>query len=71
MIPPAIVSSKWALHLLGLFQTLYGMILIHIAYSMSFSALFYRSFIASIPREIDEAAFIDDTKPWQIFLRII
>jgi raffinose/stachyose/melibiose transport system permease protein len=71
MIPPAIVPTIWVLHLLGLFKTLYGMVLIQVAYGLSFSVLLYRSFIASIPRELDEAAIVDGAKPWQIFFKII
>ena len=71
MIPPAIVPTIWILHGLGLFKTLSGMILIEVAYGLSFSVLLYRSFIASIPRELDEAAIIDGATPWQIFFRII
>jgi len=71
MIPPAIVPTIWVLHLLGLFKTLYGMVLVQVAYGLSFSVLLYRSFIASIPKELDEAAIVDGAKPWQIFFRII
>jgi raffinose/stachyose/melibiose transport system permease protein len=71
MIPPAIVPTIWVLQVLGLFKTLYGMILIQAAYGLSFSVLLYRSFIASIPRELDEAAIIDGAKPWQIFYKIV
>ncbi len=71
MIPPAIVPTIWVLHLLGLFKTIYGMALIQVAYGLSFSVLLYRSFIASIPRELDEAAIIDGAKPWQIFFKIV
>jgi raffinose/stachyose/melibiose transport system permease protein len=71
MIPPAIVPTIWVLHLFGLFKTLYGMVLIQVAYGLSFSVLLYRSFITSIPRELDEAAIVDGAKPWQIFFKII
>jgi len=71
MIPPAIVPTIWVLHLLGLFKTLSGMILIQVAYGLSFSILLYRSFIATIPRELDEAAIVDGAKPLQVFFKII
>jgi raffinose/stachyose/melibiose transport system permease protein len=71
MIPPAIVPTIWILHLIGLFKTLPGMVLIQVAYGLSFSVLLYRAFIASIPRDLDEAAIVDGAKPWQIFFRII
>jgi raffinose/stachyose/melibiose transport system permease protein len=71
MIPPAIVPTIWVLQSLGLFKTLQGMILIQVAYGLSFSILLYRAFIATIPRELDEAAIIDGARPWQVFVRVI
>ena len=71
MIPPAVVPTIWVLQGLGLFKTIHGMILIQVAYGLSFSILLYRAFIASIPRELDEAAIIDGAKPLQVFFRVI
>lgn len=71
MIPPAVVPTIWVLQGLGLFKTIHGMVLIQVAYGLSFSILLYRAFIATIPRELDEAAIIDGAKPWQIFFRVV
>jgi raffinose/stachyose/melibiose transport system permease protein len=71
MIPPAIVPTIWVLQGLHLYKSLWGMILIQVAYGLSFSVLLYRSFIASIPKELDEAALIDGASPWQIFFKVI
>lgn len=71
MIPPAVVPTIWVLQGLGLFKTIHGMILIQVAYNLSFAVLLYRAFIATIPRELDEAAIIDGAKPWQIFFRVV
>ena len=71
MIPPAVVPTIWVLQSLGLFKSITGMILIQVAYGMSFSVLLYRSFISTIPRDLDEAAIIDGAKPWQIFFRVV
>ena len=71
MIPPAVVPTIWVLQSLGLFKTLSGMVLIQVAYGLAFSVLLYRAFIASIPRELDEAAIIDGAKPWQLFFKVI
>ena len=71
MIPPAVVPTIWVLQGLGLFKTLHGMVLIQVAYGLSFSILLYRAFIATIPRELDEAAIIDGAKPLQVFFRVI
>jgi raffinose/stachyose/melibiose transport system permease protein len=71
MMPPAVVPTIWLLQEIGLFKSMVGMILIQVAYNMSFSTLLYRSFISTIPRDLDEAALIDGAKPWQIFRRVI
>jgi raffinose/stachyose/melibiose transport system permease protein len=71
MIPPAVVPTIWVLQLFGLFKTLSGMVLIQVAYGLSFSVLLYRAFIASIPRELDEAALIDGARPWQVFFKVV
>ncbi|RZA27500.1 MAG: carbohydrate ABC transporter permease [Proteobacteria bacterium] len=71
MIPPAVVPTIWLLQGLKLFGTLHGMILIQVAYNLPFSIILYRAFIATIPRELDEAAVIDGARPLDVFFRII
>jgi len=71
MIPPAVVPTIWLLQGLKLFGTLHGMVLIEIAYNLPFSILLYRAFIATIPRELDEAAIIDGARPLDVFFRVI
>jgi raffinose/stachyose/melibiose transport system permease protein len=71
MVPPAVVPTIWVLQGLGLFKTIHGMIFIQVAYGLAFSVLLYRSFIATIPRDLDEAAIIDGAKPWQVFFKVI
>jgi raffinose/stachyose/melibiose transport system permease protein len=56
---------------LHLFKTLHGMILIEVAYGLSFSTLLFRSFLATVPRELDEAAIIDGAGPLTLFFRVI
>lgn len=71
MVPPAVVPTIWLLRELDLFKTLHGMVLIQIAYNLSFSILLYRAFVAGIPRELDEAARMDGAKPWQVFFKVV
>lgn len=71
MIPPAVVPTIWLLQGIGLFGKLHGLILIEVAYGLPFSILLYRAFIATIPRELDEAAIIDGARPFDVFFRVI
>jgi raffinose/stachyose/melibiose transport system permease protein len=71
IIPPAVVPTIWVLDSLGLFRTMAGLILIEVAFGVSFCILLFRAFIATIPRELDEAAVIDGAGPVRLFFRII
>jgi raffinose/stachyose/melibiose transport system permease protein len=71
IVPPAVVPTIWLLQKLGLFKTMPGLILIEIAYGLPFCILLFRAFIASVPRELDEAAVVDGAGPVQIFFRVI
>jgi raffinose/stachyose/melibiose transport system permease protein len=71
IIPPAVVPTIWVLQGINLFDTMLGLILIEIAFGLSFSILLFRAFIATVPREIDEAAIIDGASPVRVFFRII
>jgi raffinose/stachyose/melibiose transport system permease protein len=71
IIPPAVVPTIWVLQSLGLFKTLHGLVLIEVAYGLSFSVLLFRAFIATVPRELDEAAIIDGAGPVRLFFGIV
>jgi raffinose/stachyose/melibiose transport system permease protein len=71
IIPPAVVPTIWVLQGLGLFKTLPGLILIEVAFGLSFCVMLFRAFISSIPRELDEAAVIDGCGPVRLFFRVI
>ena len=71
MIPPAVVPTIWLLQGIGFFAKLHGMVFIEVAYGLPFSILLYRAFIATIPRELDEAAIIDGARPFDVFFRVV
>jgi raffinose/stachyose/melibiose transport system permease protein len=71
IIPPAVVPTILVLQEIGLYKTLIGLILVMVSIQLPFAVLILRAFIASIPREIDEAAIIDGASPFQLFHRII
>ncbi|MBB6098361.1 raffinose/stachyose/melibiose transport system permease protein [Deinobacterium chartae] len=55
---------------LHIHDTFLAMILPYVAYRLPMTVLLVRSFFLSIPRELDEAAYIDGCTPLQIFWRI-
>lgn len=71
MIPPAIVPTIWVLQSLGLFKTLPGIVLLESSLHFSFACLLYTAFVATIPRELDEAALMDGCGPLSLFFRVI
>ncbi|GAA3908864.1 carbohydrate ABC transporter permease [Microbacterium invictum] len=70
IVPPAIVPTAWVMQSLGIFNTIFGLALIEVAYGMSFCVLLFRAFVSNIPRELDEAAAIDGAGPLRLFFRI-
>lgn len=72
MIAPFQVITTFALlQLLRLNGTYLGVILVFVSVTMSWSVFLFTGFIASLPRELDEAAFIDGYSPMRMFFAII
>lgn len=71
IIPPAVVPTIFLLQWLGIYKTLFGLIMIEVAIQMPFAILVFRAFMGSIPRELDEAAIIDGASPLQVFFSVI
>lgn len=71
IIPPAVVPTIWVMQGLGIFKTLGGLIAVHIAFGLPFCILLFTAFMATVPRELDEAAIIDGAGPIRLFFRVI
>lgn len=56
---------------LGLYDTLPGLILIHIALNTPFATLLLETFLVGIPKDLDEAARLDGANEWQIATRVM
>jgi N,N'-diacetylchitobiose transport system permease protein len=73
MVPLTALTIPMSL-LLDDFQlknTLFGVVLAYLMFTMPFTVWTLRTFIANIPRELDEAALIDGCSRWQVFYKII
>jgi raffinose/stachyose/melibiose transport system permease protein len=71
IVPPAVVPTIWVMQAIGIFKTLHGMTLINVAFGLAFCVLLFRAFVATIPREIDEAAIIDGAGPIRLFWQVV
>ncbi len=55
----------------GLFGTIAGVVLFHVAYGLPFAVFLLRNYFAEIPREMLEAARMDGGSEWRIFFRLV
>ncbi len=52
-------------------NSLTGVVIAYLMFSMPYTVWTLRTFIAGIPRELDEAALVDGCTRWQVFYKII
>ena len=71
MVPPSIMPTIWIMQGLQLYKTMPGMILIETALTIPFTTMLYRSFVATIPIELEEAAMVDGCSSARIFTSIV
>ena len=71
MIPAAVMPTIWLLQALNIYKTMFSMVLIETALQIPFTVMLYRGFMSSIPRELEEAAYIDGFNTLQLFVRVI
>lgn len=57
--------------LLGLANTVTGLVLVHVVYGIAFTTMFFRNFYVSVPAELVKAARIDGAGFFTIFLKIL
>ncbi|MCM1972766.1 MULTISPECIES: carbohydrate ABC transporter permease [Streptomyces] len=56
---------------LGLFGTIPGVVLFHVAYGLPFAVFLLRNYFAEMPKEMLEAARMDGGGEWRIFTRLV
>jgi raffinose/stachyose/melibiose transport system permease protein len=65
------VTTIRAMRFLGIINTYQGIILLYSAMAIPFAFFLFYNFMATIPREIDEAAIVDGVKTRHLFFVII
>lgn len=68
--PLSVIPTYWMLNQLHLAGTIAGLVLVEVAIMFPFSTMLYKGYVASLPREIDEAAIVDGCGPWRLFFRV-
>ena len=66
-----ILPMAQTLGIIGITNTVYGLILVHTVYGLAFTTLFFRNYYVTIPDELVRAATIDGAGFFTIFRRII
>ncbi len=56
---------------MGLYDTIPGLVLFHIAFQTGFCTLFMRNFIKGLPFALIESARVEGVSEWKIFLHIV
>jgi len=59
------------IHSLGLYDTLFGLILAHVAYGIPMCTLMFRAFYGELPTSLINQAMTDGSGPWRIYWRIV
>jgi N-acetylglucosamine transport system permease protein len=66
----ALVPLYFVTQALGLLDTYQGLILVYVAFSLSFTVFFLTNFFRTLPKELGEAALMDGASHYDIFFRI-
>ncbi len=56
---------------LGIFGSIYGVILFHLAFGLPFAVFMIRNFFVGIPRELLEAARVDGANHYTLFIKVM
>jgi len=67
LIIPQFIVASW----LSLFNNHWGLILVYTTMNISMQTFLLRGVFELVPRDLEEAAFIDGADSWTVFLRII
>ncbi|GHH84875.1 sugar ABC transporter permease [Streptomyces sulfonofaciens] len=67
----ALVPLFYVMNNMGLLNTLPGLVLVYIAYSLPFTVFFLTSFFRTLPTSIAEAAFVDGASHTRTFFQIM
>jgi alpha-glucoside transport system permease protein len=67
----ALIPVASLYRVVGLFNTIPGVVLFHAAFGLPFAIFLMRNFYTGIPKDLLEAARIDGANEWMMFMRIV
>jgi raffinose/stachyose/melibiose transport system permease protein len=66
LVPLAVFTRR-----IGLYDSLFGLAIVYAAIGVPWNTFFLSAFMATIPRELEEAAVIDGAGMWRVFWSVI
>jgi N-acetylglucosamine transport system permease protein len=66
----ALVPLYFLMQKTGMLDTFPGLILVYVAFSLSFTTFFLTNFFKTLPKELGEAATIDGANQYEIFFQV-
>jgi raffinose/stachyose/melibiose transport system permease protein len=70
-LPVAILPLYLLLRQMGLVDSLWGVILPQVAFGLPFNIMLLRAFFLSVPRDLEDAAYVDGASPLEFMLRVL
>ena len=67
----ALVPLFYVVNNMGLLNTIHGLILVYIAYSLPFTVFFLTAFFRTLPTSVAEAALVDGCGHFGLFFRVM
>ncbi len=71
MFPVSMVSVVKVSKMFGIYNTLFGLVLVFSGLILPLTVFLYYGFVGSIPKEMDEAGIMDGANALQIFFKIL
>ncbi|MFM1652425.1 carbohydrate ABC transporter permease [Brevibacillus sp. B_LB10_24] len=67
----SLISLYKMLQLLGIYNTYWALIIPYVAFHVPFAVFLIRSYFLSLPREVEDSAYIDGCNSWGVFWHVI
>ena len=71
MLPPTILPTIWVMDWIGIYRSLFGMVLVEVALNIPFTVMLYRAYVGTIPIDLEGAAIIDGCSRNHLFGAVI
>jgi raffinose/stachyose/melibiose transport system permease protein len=71
IVPVQIIALVQVLQQIHLLDNYFGLIMVYTAMFIPQTVFMVSGFMSTVPKDMDEAAIVDGTTPWQLFIKIM